>query len=94
MAGRPGRKPKITLEEQIEQISNDIETYKSSVKTLENKKKELLKLKREEDLSELYEYMQDMNLDVSNLKKIIDDITKQQNSEALNELENLKVMWF
>lgn len=92
MAGRPGRKPKITLEEQIEQISNDIETYKSSVKTLENKKKELLKLKREEDLSELYEYMQDMNLDVSNLKKIIDDITKQQNSEALNDLGNLKVM--
>lgn len=85
MAGRPGRKPKMTLEEQIEQITNDIETYKTSIRTLEDKKKELLKQKREEDLSELYKYMQEMNLSVKDIKNIIN----QQNN---NDLRALKIV--
>lgn len=73
MAGRPGRKPKKSLEEQIEQVSNDIETYKTSIKTLEDKKKELLRQKREEDLSELYKYIQDNDLSVKKAKAIIEE---------------------
>lgn len=88
MAGRPGRKPKMTLGEQIEQISNDIETYKSSIKTLEDKKKELLKQKREEDLSELYEYMQDMSLSIDDVKNIIN----RQNEKEIDKLEDLKIV--
>ena len=94
MAGRPGRKPKMTLEEQIEQVSNDIEAYKESVKTLEDKKKELLKQKREEDLSALYELMQDMNLSVDNVKGILNDIKNQQGKEESDSLEALRVVWF
>ena len=95
MAGRPGRKPKMTLEEQIEQVSNDIETYKESIKTLEDKKKELLKQKREEDLFGLYEYMQDMNLSVDDVKNIISNATNQQYTEKdSSDLESLRVMWF
>lgn len=75
MAVRPGRKPKMTLEEQIEQITNDIETYKISLRTLEDKRMELLKQKREEDLSELYEYMQDMKLSINDVKNIINNTT-------------------
>lgn len=78
MTGRPGRRPKKSLEEQIKQISNDIETYKSSIKTLEDKKKELLKQKREEDLSELYEYMQDMSLSVDDVKTILAEYNKNK----------------
>lgn len=92
MAGRPGRKPKMTLGEQIEQISNDIETYKSSIKTLEDKKKELLKQKREEDLSELYEYMQDMSLSVDDVKNILNNVTKQQYVEENKKSESLMVI--
>lgn len=92
MAGRPGRKPKMTLGEQIEQISNDIETYKSSIKTLEDKKKELLRQKREEDLSELYKYMQDNNLSINDIKNIIDYAKDQQIKEQNDDLENLKVV--
>lgn len=79
MAGRPGRKPKMTVEEQIEQITSDIETYKSSIKTLEDKKKELLKLKREKDLSTLYEFMQDMGLTVDDIMIIINE--KEQKTD-------------
>lgn len=85
MAGRPGRKPKMTLEEQIEQITNDIETYKTSIRTLEDKKKELLKQKREEDLSELYKYMQEMDLSVEDIRNIVN----QQNN---NDLKALKIV--
>lgn len=81
MAGRPGRKPKKSLEEQIEQISNDIETYRISIKNLEDKKKELLKQKREEDLSELYELITINNLSVNDVKSIIEEYKSISESE-------------
>lgn len=72
MAGRPGRKPKMTLEERIEQITKDIETYKKSINTLEEQREELIKQKRERDLSELYEVMEDNNLSVDDVKLMIE----------------------
>ncbi len=73
MAGRPGRKPKKSLEEQINEIISDIEMYKQSIHTLEEKKEELLKKKREQDLAELYDMITDMNLSISDVQSIIEN---------------------
>lgn len=89
MAGRPGRKPKKSLEEQIIEITNDISSYKNAIITLENKKEELLKQKRERDLSILYELIENKKLTIEDVQLLIESYEEQEGQEEQEVLEEL-----
>lgn len=89
MAGRPGRKPKKSLEEQIVEITNDINSYKNAVITLEDKREELLKQKRERDLSDLYDLIANKNLTIEDVQLLIENYEDQEKKEVLEELPDV-----
>lgn len=70
MAGRP-RKAKKTIDEQIEELNYDIEKYEEALQTKRNQKEELEKLKKEEELTELYEIIKENKMTVNDVRNLL-----------------------
>ena len=66
-----GRKPALTLEEQLAKITEEIENMKVSLKELEKTKKELEEQIKMNRLSELDELIADSGLSYDEVKELI-----------------------
>lgn len=75
-----GRKPKKSIPEQIEEIKSDIQRYQEAIITLTSKLEDLERQKREEDLIELYEIIQNNNLSIDDVKNLIEPTNEEENS--------------
>lgn len=74
-----GRKPKKSIPEQIEEIKSDIQRYQEAIITLTSKLEDLERQKREEDLIELYEIIQNNNLSIDDVKNLIEPTNEEEN---------------
>lgn len=66
-----GRKPSLTLEEQLEKITEEIDDLKSNIKELEKIKKELEGQIKQNQLSELDELISGNGLSYDEVKELL-----------------------
>ena len=64
-----GRKK--TLSEQIKELEIDIEKYEEALTVKYAQREELLKLQREEEISELYEFLKENNVTVHDIRSML-----------------------
>jgi len=72
MAGKPGRRPRKSIDDQILETINDITKYEEAVITLKNKLDDLYKQKREEDMYQLYTLIQDKGITIEEAESILE----------------------
>lgn len=65
--GRKGR----SLQEQLETVNENITVTENALKTLKNQKKELEEKLKQEQLSELYDIIQDSGKSISEVKNLL-----------------------
>lgn len=65
------RGQKRPAEEQIREIDEKISKHKEAIKSLEEKKAELLKLQREEERNMLFSYMQTNNISIGDVMNML-----------------------
>ena len=67
-----GRKKALTLEEQLEKISADIEATENQLKELKNTKKELEEKVKMNRVAELEEFISSRGLSIDDVKEMLD----------------------